>query len=203
MIDPLAGMLWMTAVSAFLLAYYFWVSASKGAHTQPAGSTTVSFSTPTVFKLDTSVITLGAIGAFVAITGLWMIMVWPLVSSYNILFGEIYTAYGFLLLSGAVAVAKGFDLKPLSIFGGIMGIWGLIDAYGILVRGMTSEPTIAAGLYIMGALAGFLSIPATFRPSKATAVAFIVFAVLFGLFALAIGAPASFEHLSAFAKYSP
>jgi Protein of unknown function (DUF981). len=39
-------------------------------------------------------VSVGVLGGFALIMGLWMNTTWPLVSSYNILFGEIYAGFG-------------------------------------------------------------------------------------------------------------
>ncbi len=183
MIDPLAGMLWLTGASAILIAVYFLSAKAK--------------------QQKSLVLTLAALGGFSAIQGFWMIDTWPLVGSYNILFGEIYTAYSLILLAGALSLLFGGELKGVSYLAAMVGVWGIVDGYGILVHQMTQEPVIAAALYITGALSGFLSVPATHKPTKLSVTVFALFLVLFALIAIFLGATASYEHLSAFSKYTP
>jgi uncharacterized membrane protein len=215
-IDPLAGMLWLTAASAVLVAVFFIKTVVIGA--KPSGAVKAvgsGGSSLTTKKAETEVeleerkgvgslaIGAGVLGGFSLIMGIWMNTTWPLVSSYNILFGEIYAGFGLALLVGSLSYLLGYDLRAASYLGAILGIWGITDAYGILVNGMTSEPTIAAAMYIFGGLAGLFSPLAVHRPSRATATILVVFLVLFALTAWFIGFEASLEHLKAFAKYSP
>ncbi|MEM0272230.1 MAG: DUF981 family protein [Thermoprotei archaeon] len=218
MIDPLAGMLWLTAASAVLVAVFFIRSEVFGAKapgaekavrmgagsgvTQTLGSKEVTREVENR-SLGSLAVGVGVLGAFTLIMGVWMDTTWPLVSSYNILFGEIYVGFGLVLLMGSISYILGYDLKAASYVGAILGLWGLTDAYGILINGMTSEPTIAAAMYIFGGIAGLLSPLAVHKPSKATAAAFALFLVLFALVAWFIGFEASIAHLRAFAKYTP
>ncbi|MEM3670540.1 MAG: DUF981 family protein, partial [Thermoprotei archaeon] len=190
MIDPLAGMLWITGISAVLLAVYF------GRHLWPGvtptsgkniGEAPVGEQAEKQWNSSFAVV-LGALGLVGLVQGLWMMDTWPLVGSYNILFGEVFTAYSLILLAGAYIVIKGYSLKALSYMAGLVGIWGLVDAYGILSLNMTSEPIIAAGLYAAGGLAGILSVPVVHRPSRASAAALVLFLALFALAALFLGA---------------
>lgn len=218
-IDPLAGMLWLTAASAVLVAVFFIRTEMFGAKApgaekavrMGAGSATTQISISKEAgtelaerkSMGSLAVSVGVLGGFALIMGLWMDTTWPLVSSYNILFGEIYTGFGLVLLMGSVSYLLGYDLKAASYVGAILGLWGLTDAYGILINGMTSEPTIAAAMYIFGGIAGLLSPVAVHRPSKATVAALALFLALFALTAWFIGFEASIEHLRAFAKYSP
>lgn len=220
MIDPLAGMLWLTAASAVLVAVFFirttevFGAKAPGAEksvrmgagsavTQTFGSKEAGAELAKKESMGSLALSVGVLGGFALIMGLWMDMTWPLVSSYNILFGEIYTGFGLVLLMGSISYLLGYDLKAASYVGAILGLWGLTDAYGILINGMTAEPTIAAAMYVFGGIAGLLSPVAVHKPSKVTVAALAIFLVLFALTSWFIGFEASIEHLRAFAKYSP
>lgn len=195
MIDPLAGMLWTTAITAVLIAAYFLEKVRTPVSSAVQAGADASKNT----AADSALIPLAVLGAFITAQGFWMMDTWPLVGSYNILFGEIYAMFGVTVLAGSVAALRGYSLRAVSYIGGLMGLWGLVDAYGILADKLTSEPTLAAAMYAAGGIAGILSIPAVNKPSRATVLLLAVFLALFALSALVIGAEASFEHLKAFA----
>jgi putative membrane protein len=203
MIDPLAGMLWVTGASALLMAIYF--ARSLNAPVIQMFRETVQKETKqeAIVTNRSLLVSLGGLGALSLIQGVWMMDTWPLVGSYNILFGEIYAVFGLIVVSGAASALKGYSLKGLSYLGALAGVWGLADAYGILAGNLTSEPLVAAALYVSGALAGILSVPATHKPSRVTIGLLVLFLVLFAAASIFLGASASIEHLSSFSKYSP
>lgn len=221
MIDPLAGMLWLTAASALLVAVYFAKTQVLGAKAPGAqkavGTGAGSFGVGSAGvaqafeeKVEAVRRTAGSLavgvlmlGVFAFIMATWMNTTWPIVGSYNILFGEIYAGYGIVLIVGSLSYLLGYDLKAASYLAAILGIWGLTDAYGILVNSMTNEPLVSAAMYVFGSLAGLLSPIATHRPGRLVATAIVVFLVLFAFIAGFIGFEASLHHLTAFAKYTP
>lgn len=99
----------------------------------------------------------GAVGLIGVITGLHMTLTWPLPGTYNIVFGEAFTLYGFVFLAAAFALAKEWDLTPVTIFGLVAGVYALILSAAVLKYGLTKHPTETFLAYLGAGLTGVLS----------------------------------------------
>ncbi len=105
------------------------------------------------------------LGAIATTFGIWGEMVWqypgPYLSSYNILFNDVYTLFGLTLLVVGVSMALSLKLQYAGLFGFVAG--GVTIAYGYQgwVLGMTKDPLETFLLYGAFGLAGILAFPAT------------------------------------------
>ncbi|ABQ47270.1 MAG TPA: DUF981 domain-containing protein [Thermotoga sp.] len=98
-----------------------------------------------------------AVGLLAIATGLHMVLTWPLPGSHNIAFGEPFLLYGFVFLAAAIAVAKGWDLMPTTIFALFAGIYAIIVGGSIIGYGMTRHPFTSGLGFIAAGLVGVLS----------------------------------------------
>lgn len=159
---------------------------------------------------------LGIAGIFIAITGVWNMLTWPLSGSYNILFYDPYVALGLLLVAFAYAIKHKIKLEYIgfwSLLAGIMTIVYGINGYGL---GMTSSPIALLGLYSFFGIAAILACPMAYladrlpgmnsRLSSGWKLIVVLFALaLIGAIIVAglLSVTAIAGHLPAYANYTP
>jgi putative membrane protein len=145
------------------------------------------------------------VSGFVAlVTGFHEIFTWPIVSSYNIPFGEMSVLFGALLFFGAVALFKEWELLSLGIYATFAGAASIVLGIRLYSLGMTSEPLVACAGFVLSGLIGFLSLPLYFL--RANKVLRILGAIaLFGAAAiwLVFAFLGYWAHLANFAKWLP
>jgi putative membrane protein len=143
-------------------------------------------------------------GFIAAATGLHMIFTWPLPSSYNIAFGELYVMFGVVVFVVGLALARGWDLLPLSIFAVFAGLASVVVGVRIAQRGMTNSPPLATLGFVLTGLAAILSLPLYLvknsRILKAVVIVLLVAAAAIWAF---IGFGAYWKHLESFAGWKP
>ncbi len=104
----------------------------------------------------------GAAGLYLFLTGLAINFMWPINLSggvYNVLFGGISALGGLVMLAGAAALAKNLDLRPVTYFAAVVGVYAIIDAAAIFSYGLTKEPLMSALGYLSFAAPAMLSVP--------------------------------------------
>lgn len=143
-------------------------------------------------------------GFLALVTGLPMVVVWPLPGSYNIAFGEPALFYGVVFLAASHSVARRSD----PILPGVIGLFGSATAILIGLRlwdlGLTDIPWLAALAYVAAGLGGLLALPALLRPgalwlSRGASVFLVLGA---GVLAVTGGA-AYWQHLQGFVSWLP
>ncbi|SHH33663.1 DUF981 family protein [Thermosipho atlanticus] len=121
----------------------------------------------------------GAVGLIGVISGLHMVLTWPLPGVHNIVFGEAFVLYGFVFLAAAYALAKGWDLMPVTIFALTAGAYAVILSGVILGYGITRNPTETFLAYLGAGLTGILSpIVWKFRNNKVVKTLAIILLIL-------------------------
>ena len=85
---------------------------------------------------------------------------------YNVLFGGIATLGGLVLLTGAIALFLNVNLKPVSYFAAVVGLYAFVEAYSMLKYSLTSNPLLYALGYMSFAAPALLSVPATHLENK-------------------------------------
>ncbi|AUX26853.1 uncharacterized protein SOCEGT47_074230 [Sorangium cellulosum] len=145
----------------------------------------------------------GAAGLLLLITGLHLVLTWPIPGGYNIVFGEPLAYFGTLLVIGAPALWLGERLGPLLLLGAAGGVINLVLAWALLRHGMTQNPALAAAMYAASGL-GLLIAPAMDRSALARRAAGALFAASAALFAL-FGLAAYLKHpaVESFGKWVP
>jgi putative membrane protein len=103
-----------------------------------------------------------ASGLVALVTGFHEIFTWPIVSSYNIPFGEMSVLFGLLLFFGGLALFRDWDLLSLGIYATFAGAASIVLGIRLYTLGMTSEPLVAMGGFVLSGLIGFLSLPLYF-----------------------------------------
>jgi uncharacterized membrane protein len=141
----------------------------------------------------------GASGLYLFLSGMMISFLWPFSitsGAYNVLFGGISTLGGLLILSGSVALAKNADLRPISYFAAVAGIYAAVDAYAILTYNLTSNPLTSALGYLSFSAPAILSVPATHFASRRWRIIFAAFAFLFAAAWLFQAANFTIAHLN-------
>ena len=170
--DFLATMAWDVSISGVLLAIT--------AITLRYNLSTASFEESN----RSSRLGLGACGFYLFFSGITISFTWPYELSggvYNVLFGGISTLSGLVLLSSATVLLFNADLKPVTYFAAITGLYAVVDAYAILVYSLTSAPLLSALGYLSFAAPAFLSIPVAHLENKWWKRLFIIFLILFSI----------------------
>ena len=125
---------------------------------------------------------IGACGFYLLVSGLAISFKWPFTISngvYNVLFGGIATLGGMVLLAAVTAVLLKADLRPVTYFAAVAGLYSVIDAYAIYKYSLTSSPFLAALGYLSFAAPAFLSVPAAQSKNKLWLWLFVLFALIF------------------------
>ena len=144
------------------------------------------------------------VGALELITGLDIILTWPLPSSYNIAFGEPATLFGAIFFFLGLALLFDWDLLTLGVIGILGGIMAIIVGVRLAVLHMTSEPVVAMLGFVLTGIVGIAALPG-YALRRSTVIRFLVaLASLGSAIIWAITAYASYwAHLVSFAKFTP
>ncbi|TRM86276.1 hypothetical protein DJ526_10015 [Sulfolobus sp. A20-N-G8] len=136
------------------------------------------------------------------------LIAWPLVSSYNILFYDLYPILGIGIIGIAVSIKYSYKLE---ILGFMALLYGLITIYYGIVgfqHNMTLEPIALLALYGLTGLSSIFFYPVSLfldhgKYGKIFLVLDAVLLILAGLLAGYIGLEAVPEHLVSFSKWVP
>ncbi|HKI97576.1 MAG TPA: DUF981 domain-containing protein [bacterium] len=137
-------------------------------------------------------------------TGLHMIFTWPLVGSYNILYGEMSVFYGILLVGVGFTVMMGLDLLPVAIYAEFVGLAAVLIGIQVLKLDLTQHPTISGVGFIWMGLVGLGAVPMLRMRSVPAfrifgAAGLLIAAVIWGV----TGYMAYWGHVKPFAKWKP
>ena len=183
-------MAWDVAVAAVLLAV--------GSLTLPYNSKEKRIDDQSTSMRLSFAITTGASGFFLFVSGLAISLIWPFTIAngvYNVLFGGIAIMGGLILLAGSFTLTRNIDLRPVTYFAAIGGLYALVDAYAILQYNLTSSPIVSALGYLGFAAPAILSVPAAQFADKRWRYLFAVFAFLFAAVWLIEAATFTIDHL--------
>ena len=145
------------------------------------------------------------VSGFVAlVTGFHEIFTWPIISSYNIPFGEMSVLFGALLFGGAIALLRDWDLLSLGIYATFAGAASILLGIRMYSLGMTSEPLVSCAGFVLSGLMGILSLPVYLLRSKRL-VRILATIALAGAAAiwLVFAGLGYWAHLANFAKWLP
>jgi uncharacterized membrane protein len=188
--DFLDTIAWDVALSAVLLGIGSLVlpyNAHEGRIEEKARGTRIGFA-----------IAAGAGGFYLFLAGAIISFMWPFAIAggvYNILFGGISTLGGLVLLAGSVALAINVDVRPVTYFAAVVGVYAAVDAYAMTLYNLTNGPLLAALGYLSFAAPAILSVPVGRLGSKPWRIVFAVFAFLFAAAWLYQAASFTLTHL--------
>jgi len=99
------------------------------------------------------------VGLIAFIGGAQMVFNWPLPGSYNIGFGESTLLFGVVFLGAALALAKDWDLLPVTIYAFFAGLEALLVGFRIIDLGLTKHPVVSGIGFILAGLGGMAAAP--------------------------------------------
>ena len=185
-IDYISLMLINMAGGLVVLAFYILFAANK----EKTKSWGPAFAMPGVVAL---------------VTGLHMSLTWPVsaptLQYANVAFGEMSVLFGILFLGAGVALAKGWSLRPMSIYAFLAGAMAIVVGVRLFDLDLTKAPAVTclgfALTGICGVLAGlFLRIRGWLAVRVIAACVVIAAAAVWVLIALL----AYWGHLADFSK---
>ena len=141
----------------------------------------------------------GAAGSYLFLSGMMISFSWPFTISggaYNVLFGGIATLGGLVFLSGSVTLFLNANMKPVSYFAAVAGLYAIVDAYSMVKYSLTSDPLLSALGYLSFVAPALLSVPATHFANKWWRWIFVIFAFLFAVAWLYQAANFTYAHLN-------
>ncbi|MGC9190787.1 MAG: DUF981 family protein [Candidatus Micrarchaeia archaeon] len=185
-VDPLTIMLVAVAASAGLIAMYL-VKAARGS------KSFIELAVPSM-----------VIGAFDFVSGFFMSFGWPFpgpMSAYNMLFGDPMLFLGLIMVAGGYMLYKGIDIKVLSYFGFLLGIYLFVESYAMVAFKLESGQYFlpAFSFYLLSALVAFLSPLMYMNPKKGGKSVYYfmtLLLVLVAFLALFIGSAGIYGHLA-------
>lgn len=118
------------------------------------------------------------VGLIAVLGGLRMVFTWPLPGSYNIAFGESTLLFGAVFLGAALAVAKGWDLMPISIYAFFAGVYALVVGWRIIDLPLTKDPVLSGIGFILAGLGGIAAAPGLKLLKKNQTIRYLAAAVL-------------------------
>ncbi|MEM3972528.1 MAG: DUF981 domain-containing protein [Saccharolobus sp.] len=148
------------------------------------------------------------IGLLMTITGFYGMLVWPLPSSYNILFYDLYAVLGLGIIGIALSIKNEYKLEHLGFMALLFGLVTIYYGVQGFLHNMTEEPSALLGLYTLTGLSSIFFYPVSIfldngKWGKVWLIIDAILLILAGLLAGYIGIAAVGDHLSAFAKWSP
>jgi len=104
----------------------------------------------------------GMTGAIALVTGLHMIFTWPVPGSFNIAFGEMTVLFGILFIASSVAIAQGWDLLTVAIYGFFAGVAAALIGLRLITLDLTRRPLLSGIGFILAGLGGIFAAPALY-----------------------------------------
>lgn len=146
----------------------------------------------------------GMVGFTAAVTGLPMVLNWPLMGSYNIAFGDPALLFGIAFLGATWSLAKGQGLLMPSLYGLFAAVVAIVVGARIMNLGMTKEPAMAGIAFILAGVGGVLvPLQAYLRDNRAVRLLVVLVLVVAAVLWAVTAYPTYWSHLHAFAKWAP
>jgi putative membrane protein len=146
----------------------------------------------------------GMTGAIALVTGLHMIFTWPVTGSYNIAYGETTVLFGILFLSTAIALAQGWDLLTVAIYGFFAGLAAIVIGVRIIHLDLTRRPFLSGIGFILTGLGGVFAAPTLYLQTNRAlrivgAIVLVAAALIFAL----TGYLAYWGHIADYSNWKP
>lgn len=110
----------------------------------------------------------GMTGGIALVTGLHMIWTWPVNGSFNIAFGETTVLFGILFIGASAALAQGWGLLTVAIYGFFAGLAAMVIGLRVINLGLTQRPFISGIGFILTGLGGVLAAPTLYLKTNRT-----------------------------------
>ncbi|MEC4814161.1 MAG: DUF981 domain-containing protein [Scytonema sp. PMC 1069.18] len=146
----------------------------------------------------------GITGAIALVTGLHMIFTWPVIGSYNIAYGETTVLFGILFIGTAIALAQGWDLLTLAIYGFFAGLVAIVIGVRIINLSLTRSPLLSGIGFILTGLGGVFAAPTLYLNTNRTlrlvgAIVLVAAALVFAF----TGYLAYWGHIADYSNWKP
>jgi putative membrane protein len=133
-----------------------------------------------------------------------MIFTWPVTGSFNIAYGETTVLFGILFLGTAIALAQGWDLLTVAIYGFFAGLAAIVIGVRIINLGLTKSPLLSGIGFILTGLGGVFAAPTLYFQSIRTlriigAIVLVAAALIFAF----TGYLAYWGHLANYSNWKP
>jgi putative membrane protein len=99
----------------------------------------------------------GIVGLVATVCGFAMTFTWPLPKPYSMTFGEMSVLLGVLFLGTAWALARGWELMPLTIYAFFAGAAAILLGIRIIELRLTANPLLSGIGFILSGSAGVFS----------------------------------------------
>ena len=146
-------------------------------------------------------------GGVLLIVGLHMTLTWPIQDVHtpdkvihlrfaNSAFGEMSVLFGALLAAIALALAKGWDLRPVSVYAFFVGVTAIVLGACTIHCWMTAVPSLTAAGYLLSGAGAVLAAVALWAPRlKAIRLASAALLALSALTWIATAFPGYWKHM--------
>jgi putative membrane protein len=91
-----------------------------------------------------------------------MIFTWPVPGSFNIAFGEMTVLFGILFIASSLAIAQGWDLLTVAIYGFFAGVAAVLIGLRLINLDLTRRPLLSGIGFILAGLGGVFAAPALY-----------------------------------------
>lgn len=101
----------------------------------------------------------GMTGAIALATGLHMVWTWPIRGSFNIAYGEMTVLFGILFITTSLALAFGWELLTITLYGFFAGLAAIVIGIRIINLNLTRSPLVSGIGFVLTGLGGLLASP--------------------------------------------
>ncbi|GAA6620669.1 DUF981 family protein [Scytonema sp. NUACC26] len=146
----------------------------------------------------------GITGAIALLTGLHMTFTWPIRGSFNIAYGETTILFGILFIATSIALAQGWDLMTIAVYGFFAGLAALVIGVRIINLDITKRPLLTGIGFILTGLGGIFASPTLYFRTNRTLrlVGTIVLVAAACIFALT-GYLTYWGHIADYSNWQP
>ncbi len=146
----------------------------------------------------------GMTGAIALVTGLHMTFTWPVRGVFNIAYGEMTVLFGILFLSASLALALGWDLLTVAIYGFFAGLAAIVIGVRIINLNLTRNPLLSGIGFILTGLGGVCAAPTLYLKTNRKwrlfgAILLVIAALIFAF----VGYIAYWNHLGEYSNWKP
>ncbi|BAZ66257.1 MAG: DUF981 domain-containing protein [Pelatocladus maniniholoensis HA4357-MV3] len=146
----------------------------------------------------------GMTGAIALVTGLHMTFTWPVGGVFNIAYGEMTVLFGILFLSASLALALGWDLLTVTIYGFFAGLAAIVIGVRIINLNLTRNPLLSGIGFILTGLGGVFAAPTLYLKTNRKwrlfgAILLVIAALIFAF----VGYITYWNHLGEYSNWKP
>lgn len=133
-----------------------------------------------------------------------MTLTWPVRGSFNIAYGETTILFGILFIATSIALAQGWDLITIAVYGFFAGLAALLIGIRIINLDLTKRPLLTGIGFILTGLGGICAAPTLYLRTNRTLrlVGTIVLVAAAFIFALT-GYLTYWGHMADYSNWQP